>query len=33
MAAGGAKGGRDLVAQYAGHLAHLFNGNEPKPNP
>ena len=25
---GAAKGGRDLVAQYAGHLANLLNGND-----
>lgn len=25
---GGAKGGRDIVAYFAGHLAHLFNGND-----
>ena len=29
--AGGAKGGRDLVAQYAGHLANLLNGNDHLP--
>lgn len=28
MSVGGAKGGRDLVAMYAGHLAHLLNGND-----
>ncbi|HUG60314.1 MAG TPA: hypothetical protein VMP03_00615 [Methylomirabilota bacterium] len=28
---GTAKGGRDLVAQYAGHLAHLLNGNDHLP--
>ncbi|BBE70550.1 hypothetical protein [Oharaeibacter diazotrophicus] len=31
MAEGGAKGGRDLVAQYAGHLANLLNGNDHLP--
>lgn len=31
MAEGGAKGGRDLVAQYAGHLANLVNGNDHLP--
>jgi hypothetical protein len=29
--AGAAKGGRDLVAQFAGHLAHLLNGNDHLP--
>jgi hypothetical protein len=28
---GAAKGGRDLVAQYAGHLANLLNGNDHLP--
>ncbi len=27
----GVKGGRDLVAQYAGHLANLLNGNDHLP--
>lgn len=31
MADTGAKGGRDLVAQYAGHLANLLNGNDHLP--
>jgi hypothetical protein len=29
--AAAAKGGRDLVAQFAGHLAHLLNGNDHLP--
>jgi hypothetical protein len=31
MADAGGKGGRDLVAQYAGHLANLLNGNDHLP--
>ncbi|WP_237154511.1 hypothetical protein [Oryzibacter oryziterrae] len=31
MAGASSKGGRDIVAQYAGHLANLFNGNDHLP--